>query len=303
MTHATLDNYYEQIRAEEHEALSRRIDDAFARAPRLREIDRERSRLFSDLGARKITAAEGKRRLGELSEEEQTVLAALGLPPDTLTLHVRCELCGDTGYIGTARQPCACRLLYRERLRGSDGVNERETFSHFSQDVFPSAEQKKRTLNAKTICERYAMALPMPEKPNLLLLGMPGLGKSFLGNAIAYEALFRGIDAERVTTYAFVQSVLRDIRERTERTLRYQKVPLLVMDDLGSEPNIPNVSFEWLFAVVNERTLAGRATVFSSNLTLKQLSDFYGERFMSRLCDRNTTQVLQLTGENLRTMR
>lgn len=302
MTHITLDNYYERIRAEEHEALSRRIDDAFARAPRLSEIDHERSRLFSDLGTRKITVPEGKRRLAEISDEEQQILASLGLSPDTLTLHVRCELCNDTGYVGPAHQPCACRLLHRERLRGSDGVNDRETFPNFSQNIFPTMEQKKRTLNAKTICERYAKALPMPEKPNLLLLGMPGLGKSFLGNAIAYEALLRGVDAERVTAYAFVQSVLKDIRERTEHTQRYQRVPLLVLDDLGSEPNIPNISFEWLFAVINERTLASRATVCSSNLTLKQLSDFYDERFMSRLCDRNTTQVLQLTGENLRTL-
>jgi hypothetical protein len=42
----------------------------------------------------------------------------------------------------------------------------------------------------------------------------------------------------------------------------------MVLDDLGSEPVIPNVSFEWLFAVVNERTLAGLATVCSTNLTL-----------------------------------
>ncbi len=302
MTHITLDNYYEQIRAEEHEALKRRIDDAFARSPRLQQLDHARSKLFSDLGAKKITAVEGKQQLDAISAEELEILASLGLSSDALTLHVRCELCGDTGYIGASHQPCACRLLYRERLRGSDGVNERETFSNFSQDIFPTAEQKKRTLNAKTICERYAKALPVPEKPNLLLLGMPGLGKSFLGNAIAYEALLRGVDAERVTAYAFVQAVLKDIRERTERAQRYQRVPLLVLDDLGSEPSIPNVSFEWLFAVINERTLAGRATVCSSNLTLKQLSDFYDERFMSRLCDRNTTQVLQLTGENLRTI-
>jgi DNA replication protein DnaC len=302
MTHVTLDNYYEQIRSEEHEALSRRIDDAFSRAPRLKALDHARSQLFSDLGARKITAAEGKRRLEAISTEEQEILSSLGLSADALTLHVRCELCNDTGYVGPTHQPCACRLLYRERLRGSDGVNERETFPNFSEEIFPTAEQKKRTMNAKTICERYAKALPSPEKPNLLLLGMPGLGKSFLGNAIAYEALLRGVDAERVTAYAFVQAVLKDIRERTEHTQRYQRVPLLVLDDLGSEPIIPNVSFEWLFAVINERTLAGRATVCSSNLPLKQLSDFYDERFMSRLCDRNTTQVLRLTGENLRTI-
>jgi len=302
MINDTLDNYYARIRAEEREALSRRIDAAFARAPRLKELDEARSRLFSELGARKIDASSGKRELDAISAEERKLLVSIGMPEDALTLRVRCELCNDTGYVGSSGKPCACRLLYREKLRGADGVNERETFRNFSSDIFPSAEQKRRTLNAKAICEAYARALPDPEKPNLLLLGMPGLGKSFLGNAIAHEALAHGVDAERITAYAFVQSVLRDIRERTEKTLRYQIVPLLVLDDLGSEPNIPNVSFEWLFAVINERTLAGKATVCSSNSTLKQLAEIYDERFLSRLCDRNTTQVLMLTGENLRTI-
>lgn len=302
MINDSLDNYYARIRAEEREALSRRIDAAYARAPRLKELDEARSKLFSDLGARKIDAAAGKRGLDAITAEEKALLLSIGMPEDALTLHVRCELCSDTGYVGVSSKPCACRLLYREKLRGADGVNERETFRNFSADIFPTPEQKRRTLNAKAICETYAKSLPEPEKPNLLLLGMPGLGKSFLGNAIAYEALTRGVDAERITAYAFVQTVLRDIREHTEKALRYQSVPLLVLDDLGSEPNIPNISFEWLFAVVNERTLAGRATVCSSNSTLKQLAEIYDERFLSRLCDRNTTQVLMLTGENLRTI-
>ena len=230
------------------------------------------------------------------------MLASIGLPQDALELHVRCKTCNDTGYIGQTNKPCSCRLLKRESLRGSDGINGRETFANFSTDLFPSPEQKKRTINAKLICEQFASSLPNPEKPSILLFGTPGLGKSFLGNAIAYEALSRGIDAERVTAYAFIQTVLLDIREQSQKAARYQNVPLLVLDDLGSEPNIPNVSFEWLFAVINERTIAGRATVCSSNCTLKQLSEIYDERFMSRLCDRNTTQVLMLTGENLRTI-
>ena len=124
-----------------------------------------------------------------------------------------------------------------------------------------------------------------------------------MGELFKVIALSRGIDAERVTAYAFIQAVLQDIREQTQRAARYQSVPLLVLDDLGSEPVIPNVSFEWLFAVINERTLAGLATVCSTNLTLSQLQTRYDDRFMSRLCDKNTTLVLHLTGENLRTVR
>jgi DNA replication protein DnaC len=93
---------------------------------------------------------------------------------------------------------------------------------------------------------------------------------------------------------------MKDIREHSDYALRYQNLPLLIIDDIGSEPTIPNVSNEWLFSIVNERILATRATVLSSNYTLIQLQEKYGERFMSRLCDKNTTQLLQLVGNNLR---
>ena len=303
MINDQLDNLYARIRAEEREARETRVREAYAHAPRLRELDEERAKLFIDLGARRITSEASKARLSEIFDEEKRLLASIGMPQNALELKVRCKLCNDTGYIGQTNKPCSCRLLKREALRGSDGINTRETFANFSTDLFPSAEQKKRTVNAKILCEQFAATLPTPEKPSILLFGMPGLGKSFLGNAIAYDAISRGIDAERVTAYAFIQTVLTDIREQTQKAARYQTVPLLVLDDLGSEPVIPNVSFEWLFAVINERTLAGLATVCSTNLTLSQLQTRYDDRFMSRLCDKNTTLVLHLTGENLRTVK
>lgn len=303
MINDQLDNLYARIRAEEREAREQRMRDAYARAPRLKLLDEARAQLFFDLGKRLISTEESKQRLAQIDAEEKALLASLGLNANALELHVRCEKCNDTGYLGQSNRPCSCRLLHREAMRGADGVNTRETFGNFLIDIFPTPEQKKRTTNAKLLCEQFAASLPHPEKPNILLFGMPGLGKSFLGNAIAYDALSRGIDAERVTAYAFIQAVLQDIREQTQRAARYQSVPLLVLDDLGSEPVIPNVSFEWLFAVINERTLAGLATVCSTNYTLSQLQQRYDDRFMSRLCDKNTTLVLHLTGENLRTVR
>ena len=47
-----------------------------------------------------------------------------------------------------------------------------------------------------------------------------------------------------------------------------------------------------------------RVTITSTRReeALKELKERYGERLMSRLCDRNTTTVIQLTGENLRTV-
>jgi DNA replication protein DnaC len=303
MINETLENYYAAIRAEERNALDRRIEQAYTLAPRLKELDLLRSSLFSELGSRKISPDQAKKRLDEIGKEERRVLASIGMPEHALTLRYRCSKCSDTGFLGAAKSPCSCRLLMKEKLRGADGINEREIFQNFSDGIFLSAEQKKRTVSARNICIAYADSLPKPEKPNILLYGSPGLGKSFLGNSIAYHALTKGIESTRVTAYAFTRMALDDIRNQTDRMKRLQEIPLLVLDDLGSEPDIPNVSTEWLFAVVNERVLQNLSTVCITNLDLRGLQARYGDRLASRLYDVNTTQVLHLTGENLRTVK
>ncbi len=303
MINEALENYYSNIRAEERNALQKRIDQAFALAPDLKELDTIRSQLFSELGNRRINPEQAKKRLKEIDLKERRLLASLGMSEDALTLRYHCQACKDTGFVGASRAPCSCRLLMRERYRGADGINERETFQKFSEDIFLSADQKKRTLSARTICERFADSLPSPQKPNILLYGSPGLGKSFLGNAIAYHALTKGIESTRITAYAFTQKVFDDIRNQTNHVKRLQSIPLLILDDLGSEPNIPNVSTEWLFAVINERVLQNLSTVCITNLDLRGLQARYEDRLASRLYDVNTTQVLHLTGENLRTVK
>ena len=303
MINETLENYYTQIRAEERASLEKRIEEAYLLAPKLKELDAKRASLFSEIGRRKISADQAKQELEQISQDERKLLASIGLQPTALTLQYRCAQCHDTGFIGTSRKPCKCRLLLREKLRGSDGINDRETFSNFSEDIYLSAEQKKRTLTARTVCQSFAASLPHPLKPNILLMGSPGLGKSFLGNAIAYSAIENGIESLRITAYAFTQKVLDDIRNQTEHVKLLHSIPLLVLDDLGSEPIIPNVSTEWLFAVINERVLQNLPTVCITNLDLRGLHAKYGERLASRLYDVNTTQVLHLTGENLRTVR
>lgn len=303
-TDHTLDTLYSRIRAEAREDQQTRILDAYARAPELLQIDEARTRLFAQVGSRAIPAEEGMRELKRLAAREAALLETLSLPQDALKLRYRCARCKDTGYIGSSpRRPCPCRLQYRELQKPGADINDKETFSSFSETIFADETQRKRTLNAKKRCERYAAELPHPELPNLLIMGMPGLGKSFLGNAIAFAAISAGVETTRLTAYRFVQDMLSDIREHTSHAKRYCAVPLLVLDDLGSEPDVPNVSTEWLFAVVNERVLQRRATVCITNLTLRELQARYGERVMSRLCDRATTTALQLTGENLRTAR
>lgn len=301
MMRKELQQIYQRIRAEERDAYQARVRDAYRRAPELAALEQQRQQCVRAVGSGRLAPDDGVAQLERIASREQAILRELSLPPDALTLHVRCADCRDTGYTDELRgTPCACSIRLGASLDPMLQINDRETFARFRTDIFADETQRKRTLNAKKLCEAYADALPRPAYSNLLILGMPGLGKTFLANAIAARAVERGVDSVRVTAYRFLSDILSDIREDTRHALRYQNATLLVLDDLGSEPVIPNVSVEWLFTIVNERLMAGRATVVVTNLSLIELKERYGERLMSRLSDRNAAKILYLTGSNLR---
>lgn len=295
---------YENIRAEKRAEQRARRVDAYGRAPELAALDAELAELLRQAGATAQKPLSAAEKLSDIGRRRSEALAKLGLPADYLTLQYACPVCRDSGYVDAdGRSKCACQLQYAALLCKDTLINDRETFSAFDEAIFTDDTQRKRTLNAKRICEGYAGALPQPEKPNLLLMGPTGVGKSFLSNAIAFSALTRGIDAHRLTAYQFAQDMLSDIRTGSGNATRCRKAVLLVLDDLGTEPVIPNVSNEWLFTIVNERILGQLPTVIATNLDFDNLLARYGERLLSRLTDRSMTNILILSGKDLRVNR
>lgn len=171
----TMKTYFAHIRAEEQRALFARVAAAYEKAPDLAVLDQSRRAVFADVAARRLTPAEGVASLDAIRTRELSVLRVAGLPDDELELHYRCPRCHDTGYLGDGRRtPCSCYLRAREAQKGESGINARETFERFDEAVYQDAAQKKRAINAARLCREYADALPLPEKPNLLLMGMPG---------------------------------------------------------------------------------------------------------------------------------
>ena len=60
---------------------------------------------------------------------------------------------------------------------------------------------------------------------------------------------------------------------------------VLMIDDLGSEPLMQNVTVEQLFNLLNERQNKGLSTVISTNLEMSKFRERYTERIASRLRD------------------
>lgn len=238
------------------------------------------------------------------------LLVENGYPENYLEPVFQCAFCEDTGYVGTGKkQLCTCaKALYAALLEQDGSFKEEETFETFDPRRFPETAldaggetQRSRMLKFRDYCEKYADSLPHPEKKNLLLYGGSGLGKTFLLRCIHARARQRDIPALCLTANQLIRIARKAIFDRAQEDLdALYETDLLLIDDLGTEPLIPNVTVEELFNLINERQNAGLCTVLSTNLSLTDLQARYTERILSRLLDKRACQVLRFLGKDIR---
>jgi len=314
---ALLAEYAEQ-RAQDEREQQQRLEDAVARQPEIGRLRQENADLVlgtmrrmlgePDLARRKALAEETKARGREINARIRALLAGAGMAGDALELRYRCPVCKDTGYVGEApARFCECfemRLRLRQHEDGSMAGVDEQSFERFDANVAPEADgQRDRLVKARNLCQRYADAFPDTEYRNLLLTGEGGLGKTFLLNCIFGRVTGRGFSAVRVTAFRMFEAMRKQHVGNDENYDGFSaliEVPLLLIDDLGTEPMMRNITLEYLFTLLNERIAAKRHTVIATNLTPPQLKERYGERVASRLLDRGICAPVQFKGKDLR---
>jgi DNA replication protein len=290
------ETYYADLRRRAVRQLETRRQECAALDPAFAALQAKRSRVF-------LMPAQGaKLTLSTLRLEEEALLKRYGLPKDYLQPAYSCPLCQDTGYVGSPiKRKCACLLKLEQQDRVEAGrINDREVFSRFSEDIYPDEASLANGRKIMAFCQKYADTLPSPKIPQLYLFGQSGRGKSFMGNAIAARAIERGIDTLRLTAYRMTEEVMNGFSNNASPLPRFTQVPLLVLDDLGTEPLIPNVTKESLFAIADQRNTSRLATVYISNLNADELTERYGERIASRITDASITKAIRFTGDSLR---
>ena len=316
---ALLAEYAEQ-RAQNEREQQRRLEDAVAKRPEIGRLRQESAGLAlgamrrilaePDPARRKAQAEEMKARGRAINARIRALLAEAGMESDALDMRYRCPVCKDTGYVGEApARFCECfelRLRLRQYEDGSMAGLQEQSFERFDASVAPEADgQRDRLVKARNLCQRYADAFPDTECRNLLLTGEGGLGKTFLLNCIFGRVTSRGFSAVRVTAFRMFEAMRRQHVGNEENYDGFSaliETPLLLIDDLGTEPMMRNITLEYLFTLLNERIAAKRHTVIATNLTPPQLKERYGERVASRLLDRSICAPVQFKGKDLRSL-
>ena len=133
----------------------------------------------------------------------------------------------------------------------------------------------------------------------LALLGASGTGKTHLGVAICKAWINRGIAAR----YAFTSLLLEELREGFnqdkgkdsyfQRWSYYCNVPLLLLDDYGTESRTPWVQ-EKLDALIDYRLMNNKSLIITSNNSLDEMPG----RVKSRLIRHPRKQIVAIIADD-----
>lgn len=202
-----------------------------------------------------------------------------------------CSMCKGAGYYVLdvpAGDPnfgvlmtCECKQLEKER-RAADELRRLSNLEPFADKTFATFDA---TVNG--VQRAFARAWEYAHRPQgwLVLFGNYGSGKTHLAAAIANEALRRHY---RVL-FAVVPDLLDHLRstfgpnseiQYDERFETIREVPLLVLDDLGTENTTPWAR-EKLYQIINHRYNYSLPTVITSNRKPEDIEP----RILSRMFD------------------
>lgn len=256
--------------------------------------------------------ADAEAAMGDYNQKIAALLQAKGYPADYLSPVCRCPLCGDTGYVyeHALQKPCEClKKAYQQALAlAGEEIQQEQTFEAFDENRFPAdplpgtdLSQRDYMLLIREKCRAFAQGVPNGPVHTLLLHGGSGLGKTFLLHCIGHEVRGRGVDAVYATAYDLLMALKNAYFSRTgEGAEEYFDAPLLLIDDLGMEPLMENITVEQIYHLINARLTRGLYTAISTNLSRTELKQRYTERVSSRLLDTRTGLALPFQGKDIR---
>ncbi|MCL4207471.1 MAG: IS21-like element helper ATPase IstB [Pirellulaceae bacterium] len=190
-------------------------------------------------------------------------------------------------------------LIRQQRLLGrrvkAAGFRELKTLDQFDWSFNPKIP-KKRIYD-------LASSRFVREARDVLFLGPPGVGKSFLVQALGYQAIRSGLTVLYRSVFDLVRDFLHEeaLAGDDKILAKYLKPDLLIIDDMGMK-QLPRRSGEYLFEIVMRRYEV-RSTMMTSNRPLEDWGKLLGDvPSASAILDRflHHAELISITGKSYR---
>ena len=182
-----------------------------------------------------------------------------------------------------------------ERQFKSAQFRERKSLEDFDWSFNPSIPRKQ--------IYDLASCRFLREGRDVLWLGPPGVGKSFMVQAVGYQAIKAGYTVYYRSIFDLVRDFLHDevLGQENKILNKYLKPELLIIDDMGMK-QLPRRSGECLFEVVMRR-YETRSTMMTSNRPLEDWGKLLGDApGASAILDRflHHAELVQMNGRSYR---
>ncbi len=293
-------------------------NEIYRKVPRIKEIDDTISTLSVTTAKRILfsndsSLEEFKEEMASLKKEKESLMLAY-FPKGFLDLPYECSECRDTGYVGNRKCNCLKKQIIDVLYEQSNlkEILTKENFDSFDLSLYPddvidpatsmSAREnmQKAVTSAKGFIQNFDN-LHESDLPNILLYGETGVGKTFLSNCIAKELMDKSKSVVYLSSIRLLE-ILADSAFDKEPYAKEQRInifeaDLLIIDDLGTEMT-NNFSASALFNCLNERYLAKKPVIISTNLSLSEIRERYSERVFSRIT--STYRIHKIYGYDLR---
>lgn len=234
-------------------------------------------------------------QIKNLQEKIDKFLQTNNIDKKNLIPQYDCKICKDTGIYNGKICSCLLNELNKKISNMSSSQTEFKSFELQNKNIMDVNDIKASDW-LKMWCSRY----PNITKLNINIIGGAGSGKTFLLECVANEM----INNNAIVCYKTAFE-LNELARLYHIGKSYEfgdciNADILLIDDLGTEPILKNVTKEYLYNLINVRQVNNRPTFITTNLSLDNILERYDDRIFSRLGNKNLSTNIQLTSKDKR---